>query len=337
MITFKDWYIRNDGQDIGFQYDNLTRMVLVTGDLPLNWDWDLLVSVEQDGYLDCVHLTPMEAGAGALLTGEQLAVCGHVTLQLRGSKGEMIRHTNKIDGYIGNSISGDRKWPSIPTEFSQLEKRCRELRTAVETSADQAVSAAGEAVRAAEGIRDISEQVRQVEVSKQAAETARTGAEEAQKGAKSAQRRAEEALTKAPRIVAGSWQIWDAVKGVYLTTGVKAQGPAGEAGPRGAAGPAGRDGADGEKGEPGKDAPRAQAASVILTSSGWSGKAQTVSHVALKAAGFSYIYGPAGASMTAWAESKIYADDITVDGRMTFHCETVPKSNITVNVTGVSV
>ena len=35
----------------------------------------------------------------------------------------MVRHSNKVHVYIPNSLSGDAKWPELPTAFSQAEKR----------------------------------------------------------------------------------------------------------------------------------------------------------------------------------------------------------------------
>jgi len=71
---------------------------------------------------------------------------------------------------------------------------------------------------------------------------------------------------------------------------------------------------------------------VILPSSGWSNGAQTISDVNFAATGYAYIVTPNSAARSVYAESGCYADDVTVDGRMTFHCETVPTSNMTVNV-----
>lgn len=63
--------------------------------------------------------------------------------------------------------------------------------------------------------------------------------------------RAEEAVEHYPRIVDGVWEVWDAQTGVYVSTGVQAQGPQGvpgeqgepgEPGPQGETGAAGADG-----------------------------------------------------------------------------------------------
>lgn len=74
---------------------------------------------------------------------------------------------------------------------------------------------------------------------------------------------------------------------------------------------------------------------VNLLSGGWSNGAQTISNANFLASGFAYIVTPNSAARSMYAESGCYADDVTVDGQMVFHCETVPTSNMTVNIVRV--
>ena len=53
--------------------------------------------------------------------------------------------------------------------------------------------------------------------------------------------------------------------------------------------------------------------------------------------GYSYIVSPASASLEAYAEAQIYADDVTTAGQMTFHCGDVPSDALTVNILRVEV
>ena len=43
-------------------------------------------------------------------------------MQLRGTQGEVVRHTNVIQTYIPASLSGDAQWPTVPSEFTQVEQ-----------------------------------------------------------------------------------------------------------------------------------------------------------------------------------------------------------------------
>lgn len=76
----------------------------------------------------------------------------------------------------------------------------------------------------------------------------------------------------------------------------------------------------------------AKSFTVTLASASWSNNAQTVSNADFYASGYSYVVAPAGSSFADYAAAVIYADDVTVDGSMTFHCDSVPTSNLTVNI-----
>ena len=127
MIHYEDWRLWADpGPAIARQYDNLTRRLEITGDLPEGWDWTLLVQADRE-HLDLIALRPMEGGLGVDLTAEMLALSGYYTIQLRGNQGELVRHTNQVRIFIPSSLSGDANWPELPSEFSQAEADIREL------------------------------------------------------------------------------------------------------------------------------------------------------------------------------------------------------------------
>ncbi|MBO5340657.1 MAG: hypothetical protein J6A62_06650 [Oscillospiraceae bacterium] len=121
MIYFQDWNIRADGCVIARQYDNLTRTIAVSGDIPVGWDWVLLVQVGE--CLDILPLTVCEDGLSAALSAQQLAFSGYYSMQLRGTQGEMVRHSNIISVFVPKSLSGDEMWPVLPSEFTQMERR----------------------------------------------------------------------------------------------------------------------------------------------------------------------------------------------------------------------
>ena len=126
MIHFDDWLLKKDeGPVIARQYDNLTRRLEILGDIPEGWSWTLLV--QADKHLDLIALTPMEGGLGVDLTAEMLAVSGYYTVQLKGVRGELVRHTNQVRIFIPDSLSGDANWPEVPSEFSQIEANIRVL------------------------------------------------------------------------------------------------------------------------------------------------------------------------------------------------------------------
>ena len=121
MITFDNWVIDNPcGPPIAMQYDNLSRTLMVIGDLPAGWEWAMLV--ECQGNLNIILLSPVEGGVGATLTNDMLALSGYYTMQLRGMQGDVVRHTNQIQVFIPESLSGDAQWPDVPSEFTEIEQ-----------------------------------------------------------------------------------------------------------------------------------------------------------------------------------------------------------------------
>lgn len=74
---------------------------------------------------------------------------------------------------------------------------------------------------------------------------------------------------------------------------------------------------------------------VTLTTTGWSNKAQTVSNANFVTSGYAYMVSPVSTSFLDYGTAQIYADDVTTTGQMTFHCEDVPSSALTVNITRV--
>lgn len=125
MITFSDWTIASCGPPIAMQYDNLSRELTVLGDLPDGWKWDMLVECGKQ--LNIITLAPIEGGVGVTLTEDMLSLSGVYFMQLRGTQGEVVRHTNIIQAFIPKSLSGDAQWPEVPSEFSQMEARMQEL------------------------------------------------------------------------------------------------------------------------------------------------------------------------------------------------------------------
>ena len=211
MILFNDWRISCAGNLLAMQYDNLSRQLQVKGSLPEGYDWAVLV---QSG--EWFDIIPMElqgdAGLTVNLTAQQLSQSGSYTLQLRGMKEEMVRHTNCITVFVGPSLSGDENWPEIPSEFTQLEQRVygavhsaeRSQSSAAESAANAAVSAGQSDLAAANAAN--SEAAAQTAAGSAAAneKAAAASAAAAQGSAEEAKEAAEQAASFAPEGVDGT-------------------------------------------------------------------------------------------------------------------------------------
>lgn len=71
---------------------------------------------------------------------------------------------------------------------------------------------------------------------------------------------------------------------------------------------------------------------ITLASNAWINQSQTIYDGKFLATGYAYVISPASVNFTNYAEAQIYADDVSTDGQITFHCIDVPSSNLTVNI-----
>ena len=79
-------------------------------------------------------------------------------------------------------------------------------------------------------------------------------------------------------------------------------------------------------------ADKSVAFTVTLTAAGWSDNVQTISNEKFVSAGYAYTVAPASVSFADYADAIIYADDVTTDGQMVFHCDSAPTADLTVNI-----
>ena len=79
-------------------------------------------------------------------------------------------------------------------------------------------------------------------------------------------------------------------------------------------------------------ADKSVAFTVTLTAAGWAGNVQTVSNANFFSAGYAYTVAPASGSFADYADAMVYADDVTTNGQMVFHCGSTPTADLTVNI-----
>lgn len=121
MLVFNNWNIDNVGP-LAHQFDNLSRRLEVTGDLPEGWAWKAIVQLGDAPDLWPLDPTP-EGGLAYTLRRENLPVSGYYRIQLKAMRDDIARHTNIIQVFVPESLSGSGKWPTIPTEFTETERR----------------------------------------------------------------------------------------------------------------------------------------------------------------------------------------------------------------------
>lgn len=120
--------------------DNKTSSFDVSGDIPEGWDWQLFYGC--NGNLNIVDVEKTENGLSVLFTKEMLPTDGTYLFQLKGTKGELVKHTNIVKTYVNKSLSGDINWPTIPTEFTQIEQAVKGYAESAKESSIKAENAA---------------------------------------------------------------------------------------------------------------------------------------------------------------------------------------------------
>ena len=86
------------------------------------------------------------------------------------------------------------------------------------------------------------------------------------------------------------------------------------------------------KGDKGDNSPMPVSFAVLLPKSGWNNKMQTVSDAKFLATGYVYTVRPDGSSFADSEMAGVHSDNVTEDGKMIFYCNTVPETDLTMNV-----
>lgn len=140
MILFKNWKISANGKLLAMQYDNLSRELKVVGEIPEGYTWSAMVQVGE--LFDIILLEPQADGSlSSSLSAQQLSVSGNYVVQLKGVKDNVVRHTNQLSVFVGDSLSGDANWPEIPSEFTQIEQRVYEAMNNAVASEEMTIAA----------------------------------------------------------------------------------------------------------------------------------------------------------------------------------------------------
>ena len=123
MLYMKDWEVcAPPGFSLGFEGDNGATVLEVSTDL--TEEWDLKVDVEKDGERNIIQLTRTGMVYSALLKAPMLADDGTYAMQVRGTLGDYVRHSNLFYATVFRSINAvDFFPPPLPSEFEQMEDR----------------------------------------------------------------------------------------------------------------------------------------------------------------------------------------------------------------------
>ena len=127
MLYMKDWRIRTpEHYSLGFEGDHLAGSIALSAPLPDGWD--LKVDVERDGEKNTIQLQREGDVFSAPLTSSMLGKSGYYQLQVRGTCGEVVRHSNVFLAMVCRSIDAPRAFPDpLPSQFEQMERQLTQL------------------------------------------------------------------------------------------------------------------------------------------------------------------------------------------------------------------
>lgn len=77
---------------------------------------------------------------------------------------------------------------------------------------------------------------------------------------------------------------------------------------------------------------KAEAFTITLAAGSWSGTSQTISDSRILKAGHAYAVAPDSGNFEAYGKAMIYAENISADGQLVFHCSEAPTDDLTVNI-----
>lgn len=326
VLYMQDWHICVPADfSLGFEGDNNAVTLEISTDLPEGWD--LKVDVAKDGEKNIIQLNRRDNVYYALLTSSMLADDGVYEMQVRGTLGDQVRHSNIFLSHVHNSINAtDAFPPPLPSEFEQMEDRLTSINNNPPQPGENGYWL----------IWDPDDMEYKESDIPLPAEGGTVGTTDYNK------------LKNRPRIngvelignkTSDELKIPAGEKGEKGDPGPEGPagprgdpGPEGPAGPRGDPGPTGPQGPEGPVGLQGEPGPKAEPFSVTLTGSGWAENEQTVSHDKILTGAYSYIVCPAEGSYMAYATAIVRAKDVGTNGQMTFVCTETPEADLVVNI-----
>ena len=314
MLYMQDWHICVPADfSLGFEGDNNAVTLEISTDL--SDGWDLKVDVAKDGEKNIIQLNRRDNVYYALLTSSMLADDGVYEMQVRGTLGDQVRHSNIFLSHVHNSINAtDAFPPPLPSEFEQMEDRLTSINNNPPQPGENGYWL----------IWDPDDMEYKESDIPLPSEGGTVGTTDYNK------------LKNRPSIngveLIGN-KTSDELKIPAGEKGEKGDpGPEGPAGPRGDPGPTGPQGPEGPVGLQGEPGPKAEPISVTLTESGWAENEQTVSHDKILTGAYSYIVCPDEESYMAYATAIVRAKDVGTNGQMTFVCTETPEADLLVNI-----
>lgn len=118
----ENWEICAENLSLGFQGDNDTQILAISTDLTEGWN--LKIDVDKDGEKNILQLSKDGNVYYVILKSSMLADSGQYIMQVRGTLGDKVKHSNLFFATVNHSVNApDAYPPPVPSEFTQIEER----------------------------------------------------------------------------------------------------------------------------------------------------------------------------------------------------------------------
>lgn len=131
-ITLTGTKVTQDTKYLAFQKNNQVDTILCTVDTDESWQYRIDIKYSQTDcdnkpLYDIIQLNRNGNICSALLTMSMLPFSGKYTMQLRGTNGAQVYHSEIFEAWVKYSIEPGETYNPVPTEFYQIEENISEI------------------------------------------------------------------------------------------------------------------------------------------------------------------------------------------------------------------
>ena len=127
-ITLNETKITQDSKNLAFEKNSGVDEIVITVDTDETWSYKLDVkypdkSAENDALYNIIDLDRNGNICSVILTSKMLPFNGKYTMQLRGTSGDKVYHSDTFEAWVKYSIEPRSTYDPIPSEFYQIEAK----------------------------------------------------------------------------------------------------------------------------------------------------------------------------------------------------------------------
>ena len=128
-ITLNETKITQDSKNLAFEKNSGVDEIVITVDTDETWSYKLDVkypdkyNVGNDALYNVIDLDRNGNICSVILTSKMLPFNGKYTMQLRGTSGDKVYHSDTFEAWVKYSIEPRSTYDPIPSEFYQIEAK----------------------------------------------------------------------------------------------------------------------------------------------------------------------------------------------------------------------